>query len=296
MTRPALICVGSVLWDTIGSTSHSMGVGSDEPGRITARAGGVAFNIAQALAQQGVFATLLTHVGRDAAGASLLKVCQEMGLETSFIYQSDDLATDQYMAIEAKGEVIAAIADAHSLEKSDKIPLEPLIDGRLADEGAVYTGILVVDGNLTPDILTYIANLGSVQTADLRFVPASLGKVKRLKAVLTHPNATFYVNKAEAETLLDHTVDTAHEAADALCSLGAARAIVTDGPSLVADAQSGMETLTAVPPKVPARRLTGAGDTFMGAHIAAELRGLDRQSALTHAAEQAALYVSEAET
>lgn len=296
MTRPALICVGSVLWDTIGSTPHAMGVGSDEPGRITARAGGVAFNIAQALARQGVFATLLTHVGRDPAGASLLQVCDEMGLETAYIYQSDDLPTDQYMAIEAKGQVIAAIADAHSLEKAAERPLMPLIDGRLADDAAVFGGILVVDGNLTPDILRYIAGLQSVQTADMRFVPASLGKVKRLKAVLMHPNATFYVNKAEAETLLDRPINSAQDAAEGLCALGAARALVTDGPSLVADALCGAPTMTAVPPKVPALRLTGAGDTFMGAHIAAELRGMDRQSALTHAAEQAALYVSEAET
>jgi pseudouridine kinase len=36
----------------------------------------------------------------------------------------------------------------------------------------------------------------------------------------------------------------------------------------------------ATPPAVEARRITGAGDTFMAAHIAAELAGAGAQAAL----------------
>jgi sugar/nucleoside kinase (ribokinase family) len=38
-------------------------------------------------------------------------------------------------------------------------------------------------------------------------------------------------------------------------------------------------------------RVTGAGDTFMAAHIAAELAGRDRNAALTEAARAASVYV-----
>jgi pseudouridine kinase len=39
-------------------------------------------------------------------------------------------------------------------------------------------------------------------------------------------------------------------------------------------------------------RVTGAGDTFMAAHIAAELEGSDRAAALERALKAAARYVS----
>jgi pseudouridine kinase len=39
-------------------------------------------------------------------------------------------------------------------------------------------------------------------------------------------------------------------------------------------------------------RVTGAGDTFMAAHIAAELAGRDPEAALARALDAAATYVS----
>ena len=50
--------------------------------------------------------------------------------------------------------------------------------------------------------------------------------------------------------------------------------------------------LTQPPPQVQVARITGAGDTFMAAHIAAELRGLTPEAALTDALAATALYVS----
>ena len=48
----------------------------------------------------------------------------------------------------------------------------------------------------------------------------------------------------------------------------------------------------ALPPAVLASRVTGAGDTFMAAHIAAELRGAGALQALQAASNAAAAYVS----
>jgi sugar/nucleoside kinase (ribokinase family) len=46
------------------------------------------------------------------------------------------------------------------------------------------------------------------------------------------------------------------------------------------------------PPQVLVTRVTGAGDTFMAAHLVAERRRLDRQAALDEALRAAATYVS----
>ena len=51
-----------------------------------------------------------------------MAACHRMGLITDYLYRSDDLPTDRYMAIEGANGLIAAVADAHSLEAAgDKI-------------------------------------------------------------------------------------------------------------------------------------------------------------------------------
>jgi sugar/nucleoside kinase (ribokinase family) len=50
--------------------------------------------------------------------------------------------------------------------------------------------------------------------------------------------------------------------------------------------------ISGQPPQVMVARVTGAGDTFMAAHIVAEQRGTLRQDALTAALRAAATYVS----
>ena len=102
---------------------------------------------------------------------------------------------------------------------------------------------------------------------------------------------TLYVNLEEAGSLCQASFDTSGEAARGLLSRGAARAIVTNGgePASIA---SGTELITMSPPSVHVARVTGAGDTFMAAHISAELQGRDAKSALSDALEAAALYVS----
>ncbi|MEM7631964.1 MAG: PfkB family carbohydrate kinase, partial [Pseudomonadota bacterium] len=49
---------------------------------------------------------------------------------------------------------------------------------------------------------------------------------------------------------------------------------------------------SATPPQVLVTRVTGAGDTFMAAHIAAETRGAEPAEALAQALDTAANYVS----
>ena len=48
-----ILCIGSVLWDIIGRAPIKMNQGEDMPGRVTRLPGGVAMNIAMALAGFG---------------------------------------------------------------------------------------------------------------------------------------------------------------------------------------------------------------------------------------------------
>ncbi|SFD74184.1 Sugar or nucleoside kinase, ribokinase family [Sulfitobacter brevis] len=285
---PDILCIGSVLWDVIGRSENAMRQGSDMPGRITRLPGGVALNIGMALARFGLSPALLSAVGRDAEGDELIAACTVRGLATDYIYRSDDLPTDRYMAVEGANGLIAAIADAHSLEAAGDKILRPLSDGTLP---APFTGAVALDGNLTLDLLAQIARDPLLAQADLRVAPASPGKAQRLNPFLQAGRGTLYVNLEEAGILCQTGFDSSVQAAAGLLARGALRVVVTDGgnPATVGSAES---SVTQSPPPVHVARVTGAGDTFMAAHIASELRGATPDAALTDALEAAALYVS----
>ncbi|MCT4609069.1 MAG: PfkB family carbohydrate kinase [Pelagimonas sp.] len=286
-----ILCIGSVLWDVIGRSPQVMRAGNDVPGRITRIPGGVAMNIAMTLVRFDMQPSLLTVVGQDSAGRTLLEECARMGLNTDHVLQDADLPTDQYMAIEGANGLIAAIADAHSLEAAGARILTPLTDGPLGHVDAPYSGIIALDGNLTLGLLTEISGHPAFAKADLRIAPASPGKAERLLPFVQQGRGTLYVNLEEAGYLCDRVFTDASDAAVALVTAGSHRALVTDGPRSCADAtQSGV--ISATPPCVSAKRITGAGDTFMAAHIAAEFHGETRQNSLTKALQSAAAYVS----
>ncbi|MEC3862119.1 PfkB family carbohydrate kinase [Mesobacterium sp. TK19101] len=288
---PDILCIGSVLWDVIGRSASVMDKGSDVPGRITRLPGGVALNIAMTLARMGRKPALLSAVGRDAQGIDLVTQCDRLGLITEHLYRSDDLPTDQYMAVEGANGLIAAIADAHSLEAAGDKILRPLINGALGSDTAPFGGTIALDGNLTESLLSVIAGHPAFTAADLRVAPASPGKAERLLPFLTSRRGTLYVNLEEAGILCQTRFDTAPEAAERLIQRGAARALVTDGGRTTCDATAD-GLVSADPPRVLVTRVTGAGDTFMAAHMNAELEGADRATALTRALAAAAAYVS----
>mgnify|MGYP003624996226 FL=1 len=285
---PDILCIGSVLWDIIGRADTAMRQGSDMPGRITRLPGGVALNVAMALARFGMSPALISAVGRDTEGDELIAACILRGLNTDHIYRSDDLPTDRYMAVEGTNGLIAAIADAHSLEAAGDKILRPFADGTLPGP---YRGAVALDGNLTLELLSLMAHSPLLAYADLRVAPASPGKAMRLMPFIQAKRGTLYVNLEEAGLLCQTEFADSRTAARALLDRGAVRAVVTDGGNCATIALTD-GLVTQSPPSVAVARVTGAGDTFMAAHIAAELHGADPEASLAQALSTAARYVS----
>jgi len=287
-----VICIGSVLWDVVGRAERHPGLGGDVPGRIRRVPGGVAMNIAMTLARLKLRPVLLTAIGLDAEGEDLIARARALGMEAGHVLRDAALRTDIYMAVEcgARG-LVAAVADAHSLEAAGARILAPLEDGSLGSASAPYPGVIVLDGNLTEALLARIAEHPGFAAADLRVAPASPGKAGRIAPLAGHARATAYVNMEEAATIAGAAFGTTAEAAEALVGMGFSRAVVSHGNRPAAEAGPG-GTIEATPPPVTVARVTGAGDTMMAAHIAAELRGLGGQDALNAALAEAAAYIS----
>ncbi|WCR09431.1 kinase [Paracoccus stylophorae] len=286
-TRPDILCIGAMLWDVIGRAPRRMAPGADIAGRIRHIPGGVALNVAVAMARWGLSPAVLSAVGRDPEGQALVAEAGRLGVLTGWLTRDTGLPTDCYMAVEDSQGLIAAIADANSLERAGESILSPL-----SADLAGWTGPVVLDGNLTEDLLAAIAVDPRLAQADLRVVPASPGKAERLEPLIAARRGCFYLNRLEAEILAGRACPDAATAAEAVVARGAARVLVTDGPDPAAEAVANGPTLTARPPTVSVARVTGAGDCFLAAHLAAALSNQPRQTALRQAVEASAAHVS----
>jgi len=288
---PDIACVGSALWDIIARTERPMQPASDVPGLIDRQPGGVALNIALALTKYGQRPGLLSVIGQDVDGDLLVDELYRHKLDDHYLTRSPD-PTDRYMAIESQGDVFAAVADCGSLERAGDEVLEPFSDGRLVTPSRPYEGLVIVDGNLPEATLLAVADRCNIDAARLVFVPASPGKARRMRQLFGKGGATLFVNRTEAEVMLDQEFATSAEAAAAIREQGCF-AIVTDSGQPVTLSRSST-TVSMDIPVVNAVRATGAGDVFLAAFVAAEARGEHDISCLQAAVDAATYHVSSA--
>lgn len=266
-----------------------MAPGQDVAGLIDRQPGGVALNIAIALTKYGQRPGLLSVVGQDVEGDLLVDELFRYKIDDHYLTRSPD-PTDRYLAIEAKGDVFAAIADCGSLERAGDEVLDPFTDGRLGTVSRPYDGVVVVDGNLPESTLKAVTSPQIAGEARQIFVPASPGKAKRMKQVFGSKGATLFVNRIEAEVMLDNKFETSADAAVAVRERGCA-AIVTDGARQVTLSR-GSTTVSMDPPVVDTVRATGAGDVFLAAFVAAEARGEHDISCLQAGLDAATYHVT----
>tara|TARA_Y100001954_G_scaffold28666_1_gene25854 strand:- start:117 stop:1001 length:885 start_codon:yes stop_codon:yes gene_type:complete len=287
------ICVGGVLWDVIGRTNQSIRRGNDVGGIIKRIPGGVAFNIAQNLVNLKMNPCLLGFLGNDSAGIQLASYCKNLGINTDYIYRSDNFTTDNYLAIEDKEGVVAAIADAHSLESVGYEILKPLKNKKFSNSLKTDRLPLIVDGNLKSDLLNNLAADPFYEKFDLKLVPASPGKASRLTPFITKENVTLYLNLSEAQILCGINFSDTVSAAIELINCGVGKVIITNGQNKVSMASRATGVLSVTPPKIKVKRLTGAGDAFLAAHVKAEMLKYDPEQCLEFAVEKSARYISE---
>lgn len=275
MDRTDILCLGGLHLDLVARAEGRMARGADEPGTVSRGAGGVAFNIARALAARGLRVRLVSAIGTGASAAGLEEAVRAAGITPALLHL--DMPGDLYLAIEDAAGLVAAIAESRVLEAAGP---------RILALAAEWSGPMVVDSNLPRPVLAAIAG-----RRGLRLVSAGSGKAARLSAFLGHPDAVFYLNREEAAALAGRHFADAATAARTLAGAGAARVIVTDGARPAAEAE-GTALRSALPPPVPVRRVTGAGDAFLAAHVAAELSGAGREAALSAALSAAADHIS----
>ena len=264
--EPDVVCFGAAHWDVI-ARARAAARGPDTPGRVERRPGGVALNVARALAAAGRRVALVAPLGDDDEGRRLRALLSDEGIAVAGPWGAP--ATGCYVAVErADGELLAAVADAAALDglTPAELPLDRLLGARA----------WFLDANLPAAVIRALAARPArpALVADA----VSQAKAPRLRPVLDGL-ATLYCNRGEAEAICATGFEAAEPAARALLGLGAARAVVTDGPFPAADACP--DGVTVLRPEAGGlRSVTGAGDALLAAHLAATLQGDGPEAAL----------------
>ncbi len=290
-TAPVLV-IGAASLDSKGHVTGPLRPGASNPGQVRRSVGGVARNVAENLARLGVNVALMTALGDDAIGQTVLRQAREIGIDASPSLIVEGGRTGAYLAVlDSTGALHVAVDDMAVLEA---ITPRYIHDRRKLIAEAE---MVVVDANLSPAALETVFNITSKTGVRVCADPTSPLLAGRLRPyvprlALTTPNA------AEAEALSGLSIedeDDALRVARYLVTVGVGLVVVTLGEQGLAYATSDESG------RFPAIRTqivdpTGAGDALTAGVIFGLLNDLEPVEAVRLGLAAATLTLKCAET
>jgi pseudouridine kinase len=268
--RPGVVVIGGANVDIKARSAGRATPTTSNPGWASMTPGGVGRNIAENLARLGVRTFLVSAIGRDALGDSLLSQTIAAGVRCEYV-QRTELATGTYTAVlDCDGELIVAVSDMAAVDALGPGPVNE------ARDIITTAGLLVLDGNLGMAALTHAADLAA--TAQVRTIlePVSVPKSALIASYITKDRPLYAVtpNRDELAALTGlptRTDKQLQKAADLLHRRGVEHVWVRLGArgSMFSTASSGIDWLQAEAATVA--DVTGAGDAGLAAFCYAVL-------------------------
>ena len=277
--------------------------GTSNAGRVHRAFGGVARNIAENLGRLGWRPRLISAVGWDEEGATLLTNASAAGVDTRHVVRLRGIPTGRYVALlGGDGELIGAVADMSAVEGLE-LGCIPLAEMRAGD-------VAVIDANLSADTCARL--LAACREAGvMTFVePVSAPKAKRLAASLAYVDV-MTPNVDELAALLGNVGDTQSAGLDGWSGVSpaAAREMIADGAARLCRGGCGATLVTcgalgaclvegdAEPQWFPAQKrvvldVTGAGDALTAGVLHGYLLGDALASAMPYGMALAAWTVA----
>ncbi len=282
--------VGACHLDRKARAATPYTIGASNPVALGAWPGGVARNVAENLVRLGAEVALVSRLGRDDDGLSLLAGLGDLAIDTSGVTLAERAPTAFHLiALQPDGEMLVAVADMRIYDEITPALLEDL-PAALWQSEAIFA-----DCNLPAATLGFLAGLceGKRRFAVNAVSPA---KALRLRPHLAACDLVF-VNRQEAAALLGAPAEgldppaaaaklRAEGAGEVVLSLGGAGiCIAAEGKPLMLDSDEARLV-----------DITGAGDALAAAYLEARLRGVDPRKAGRRALAAAALTVGCAES
>lgn len=272
----------------ISAHSHAPPVAGDSnPGTIACSPGGVARNVAENLVRLGVDARLLSVLGDDAFALVLRQSARTIGLNLDACATIAGARTATYLSMHAAdGDMNVAVNDMGILNHLTPALLEQHTTLLHA------ASVLVVDSNVRPDVLQWIAANAAQQLVFAESV--SVAKCSKLLPVLGSLH-TLKANRMEAEALTGLTIadpQSAMQAATTLHQRGVRNVVISLGAQGAAwcDASGTAGHKTACPVRMASA--TGAGDALLSGLVYGHLHAMPTDKAVAWAMACAELTLS----
>ena len=281
-----MVVLGDLTLDVVLVPAVPLVAATDVPGRVVLRQGGSAANTARWLARTRASSTLVTAVGRDPEGRSLVAALEADGVDVRAVRVRGVRSGRIGVLVEPGGErsFVADRGAADALEVSDlrdawfdgaallHLPAYSLIGDRLA--GAARRAATLVHGD------------GGLVTVDLASVVPLLERGRRHAAGIVRSVAPdlIFATDAEARALVG---ESSH---DALLDLAPRVVLKRGGAGATLILRDGPRVLRfdVATEAIAARDTTGAGDAFdagfIGAWLAARSEGRHEATAMRRAA------------
>lgn len=253
-----VVTVGSVNMDVCGYANTQLVYEDSNPGKIKCTPGGVGRNISQNIALLGAECHLVSVVGDDFYGTTLLEQAKLAGVNVDNCHRLHGENTSTYVSLlDGNGEMLVAINDMRILEK-----LTPALLSHSKDL-IQHSGVLVLDCNLTEDALAWLfTNAGNVPV----FVDTvSAFKAPKIKNWLSHIH-TLKPNRIEAEILSGMKISQANDApavAQWFHQQGVQRLALSMGSHGVYFSEVDGQQGWSAPLPTQVVNVTGAGDAMM---------------------------------
>jgi len=260
-----VLVIGSAGTDVIGFTPQETKSGVSNPAQIRISFGGVSRNIADNLSRLGLDVHLITAVGKDDIGDSLIHHAESCGIHTESCIQSDKHATGSYIGILNNARdlqfamddmrVLSAVNSSHLLKNKELF--------KKAD-------MVFLDMNLAPQTIKTIFNQAKIAKIPVVADTTSSSLAQRLLPYMSQVYM-LTANAKEASALCENPVDIK----DSDSAITAARCFINSGVdiALITLAEFGVSYATAETTghisavKTSILDPTGGGDSLTAAVI-----------------------------
>lgn len=253
--------IGGSNMDIQGSPQNPLIMYDSNPGQVDISLGGVGRNIAENLSRLSINTKLISAIGNDLYGNTILSECKNLNIDVEDCFVSDEYATSIYISIlNSSKDMQLAISHMDIIEKLD----ESFINSKhksLNDSKAI-----VIDTNLSQETIEFITRtyshlpifVDTVSTSKCTKIKDILGRFEGIK-----------LNKYEAETLSGikiENLDDAKKSCEYFINEGVKNVFITLSSDGVYCANNEI-SLHIKGVEIDIVNATGAGDAFMAGII-----------------------------
>lgn len=284
--RPSGSCagVGGLALDIMGFPKK-LNLRDSNPGSVRFSVGGVCNNVLRNLARLTVPVRLVSCVGDDMFGATILEEEERCGVDTSLCLRSSTAPSPIYFALmDEQSNMYAAVSDMDAVLSVTPAFLEAHRAELLA------ANALVIDGNLSPAAIDWLLALGHPL---LCCDPVSMAKAARFRSFAGIHTLKPNIYEAAAMTGTDPgDPDCCARAAERFLAAGVQRVCISLGEKGAYFASAAESFL--LPPFRPAsvRSMSGAGDAFTAGLVWSALRGASLSDAACCAQAMACIAIA----